>query len=344
MTDRDIASAVLGCVGGVGNVIANSLCMTRLRITVANPTAVNRESLDLIDGVLGTATRGTNGIEVVFGPRTVQGVFDAFSKLTGIPSDFDPLAGFRRQVSNLHVHITPGRRKSYSAQADANEQLHRLQDESDEVDEDMLALERLLDEGIDAPETPTPAPAKLERRVLVINGPNINMVGIREPELYGREDYPSMLELCKVAAREAGFVDCRCYQSNHEGDLVDEIQDAYQVFDGIIINPGAYTHTSIALLDAVKAVSIPTIEVHISKVEDREDFRQISYLHRDHHRAGHRGIPGGHPASGRVSGDVVADEVSRFTRAARLATLSATPRHKTPPRQLLPRRRTNHIT
>ena len=278
MTDRDIASAVLGCVGGAGNVIANSLCMTRLRITVANPTAINRESLGLIDGVLGTATRGTNGIEVVFGPLIVQGVFDAFSMLTGIPSDYDPLAGFRRSVSNLHVHITPGRRKSYSAQANANEQAREAHAAADEVDEDILTLEQLL-EGDESNQTAeASADAALERRVLVINGPNINMIGIREPDLYGREDYPAMLELCKLAAREAGFVDCRCFQSNHEGDLVDEIQDAYQVFDGIVINPGAYTHTSIALLDALKAVSIPTIEVHISKVEEREDFRQVSYV------------------------------------------------------------------
>lgn len=280
MTERDIASAVLGCVGGVGNVVANSLCMTRLRITVANPTAINRESLDLIDGVLGTATRGTNGIEVVFGPMAVAGVFECFSKLTGISPDYDPLAGFRRHSSNLHVHITPGRRKSYSAQADANESRADVEQDAPLADEDdIAALERLLDEEPASHEEVDGTPrTAIERRVLVINGPNINMLGIREPDLYGREDFPALLELCKQAAREAGFVDCRCYQSNHEGDLVDEIQDAYQVFDGIVINPGAYTHTSVALLDALKSVSIPTIEVHISKVEEREDFRQVSYV------------------------------------------------------------------
>ena len=286
MSYRDVASAVLGCVGGSGNVIANTLCMTRLRITVANPTAINRPSIDLIEGVLGTATRGTNGIEVVFGPNVVKGVFDEFSKLTGIPNDFDPLAGFRRHHSNLHVHISPGRRKSYVAQANALEKrdeaqdddmaqlAHLLDDEGGEADlglSDELgaASEPSLGEGHDQPRA---------RRLLVINGPNINMLGIREPGVYGKEDFAALLELCKKTAREVGFADCRCFQSNHEGAIVDEIQDAYGVFDGLVINPGAYTHTSIAILDAVKAISIPTIEVHISKVEEREDFRQVSYI------------------------------------------------------------------
>jgi 3-dehydroquinate dehydratase-2 len=115
-------------------------------------------------------------------------------------------------------------------------------------------------------------------RVLVINGPNINMLGIREPDIYGGAGFSELLELCKQSAREEGFSDCQCFQSNHEGDLVDAIQDAYQVFDGIIINPGAYTHTSIAILDALKAVSIPAVEVHISDVNEREEFRKVSYV------------------------------------------------------------------
>ena len=115
-------------------------------------------------------------------------------------------------------------------------------------------------------------------KILVINGPNINMLGIREKHIYGSENYEALLELCKKTAEELG-VELECYQSNHEGDLVDKIQWAYfNDVDGIVINPGAYTHTSIAILDAVKAVSIPTVEVHISKVEEREDFRQISYI------------------------------------------------------------------
>lgn len=114
-------------------------------------------------------------------------------------------------------------------------------------------------------------------KILVINGPNLNMLGIREPDHYGRETYADLVKKVEAYCTEKDIY-CECYQSNHEGDLVDKIQQAYGVFDGIVINPGAYTHTSVAILDAVKAVSIPTVEVHISKVEEREDFRQISYI------------------------------------------------------------------
>ena len=113
--------------------------------------------------------------------------------------------------------------------------------------------------------------------ILVINGPNLNMLGIREPDHYGRETYADLVSKIERHCEKRG-VQVRLYQSNHEGDLVDAIQQAYGQMDGIVINPGAYTHTSIALLDAVKAVGIPTVEVHISKVEEREDFRQISYI------------------------------------------------------------------
>ena len=115
-------------------------------------------------------------------------------------------------------------------------------------------------------------------KLYIINGPNLNFLGIREPEHYGNTTYEGLLDLIDTHARELG-VTVECYQSNHEGDLVDKIQEAYlQKADGIIINPGAYTHTSIALLDAVKSVGIPTVEVHISKLEEREDFRQVSYI------------------------------------------------------------------
>lgn len=114
-------------------------------------------------------------------------------------------------------------------------------------------------------------------KILVINGPNINMLGIREPEHYGKETYSDLTAKIQNHC-DAKNIDVKIYQSNHEGDLVDEIQKAYGDADGIVINPGAYTHTSIAILDAVKSVNIPTVEVHISKVEEREDFRQISYI------------------------------------------------------------------
>lgn len=113
-------------------------------------------------------------------------------------------------------------------------------------------------------------------KILVINGPNLNMVGIREPNLYGKQDFKAMIEFIEKSAEEAG-VEVECYQSNHEGDLVDKIQAAYQVMDGIVINPGAYTHTSVAILDALKAVAIPAVEVHLTDIAEREPFRQISY-------------------------------------------------------------------
>ena len=113
--------------------------------------------------------------------------------------------------------------------------------------------------------------------ILVINGPNLNMLGIREPEHYGKETYADLTAKIQNHCQVKG-IEVEVYQSNHEGDLVDAIQKAYGTADGIVINPGAYTHTSIAILDAVKSVSIPTVEVHISKVEEREDFRQISYV------------------------------------------------------------------
>lgn len=114
-------------------------------------------------------------------------------------------------------------------------------------------------------------------KILVINGPNINMLGIREPGIYGSDSFETLCKNVKEHAEKAG-IEVKLFQSNHEGALVDEIQASYGKFDGIVINPGAYTHTSIALLDAVKAVSIPTVEVHISDVSSREDFRQISYI------------------------------------------------------------------
>ena len=113
-------------------------------------------------------------------------------------------------------------------------------------------------------------------KILVLNGPNINMLGIREPNIYGKQTFQDLLQVLEKAATEYQ-VELQQYQSNHEGDLVDKIQQALGVYDGIVINPAAYTHTSVAILDALKAVSIPTVEVHISNVDARESFRQVSY-------------------------------------------------------------------
>ena len=114
-------------------------------------------------------------------------------------------------------------------------------------------------------------------KLLVINGPNLNMLGIREKNLYGAQDFSALCEYIKENAARLG-AEVELFQSNHEGALVDRIQEAYQKIDGIVINPGAYTHTSVAILDAVKAVSIPTCEVHLTDVNAREEFRKISYI------------------------------------------------------------------
>ena len=113
-------------------------------------------------------------------------------------------------------------------------------------------------------------------KILVLNGPNINMLGIREPDIYGKQSFQELLTILEETGKALG-VTVEQFQSNHEGALVDKIQEAYGCFDGIVINPAAYTHTSVAILDALKAVAIPAVEVHISQVDAREPFRQVSY-------------------------------------------------------------------
>ena len=118
---------------------------------------------------------------------------------------------------------------------------------------------------------------EIKMKILVINGPNLNFLGIREKGIYGTQDYNYLIEMIKNKGKEID-AEIECFQSNHEGALVDCIQQAYGIYDGIVINPAAYTHTSVALLDALKAVSIPAVEVHISDVSKREAFRQVSYV------------------------------------------------------------------
>jgi len=113
-------------------------------------------------------------------------------------------------------------------------------------------------------------------KILIINGPNLNIVGLREPEIYGKQDYATLCSLIEDTCRRRS-IDFEIYQSNHEGAIVDKIQAAFGAFDGIVINPAAYTHTSIAILDALKAVGLPTVEVHISDISAREEFRKFSY-------------------------------------------------------------------
>lgn len=275
MAQDEIASSVLSALGGSTNILTNTVCMTRLRVTLVDPQTVDYEALNMVPSVLGTATRGNNGLEVVFGPAIIDAVYHSFIRLSGIAAGTDALFPMSRQESNLRVTINPAKATLPTES--------ETQPESEEppeshkapiTHEDLSILESIFDNEDDQ----SNSKAASTRSLLVINGPNLNLLGIREPDLYGVQDYPTMLQLCKDAAKEAGFDRCVCFQSNHEGDLVDVIQDAYGMFDGIVINPGAYTHTSIALLDVLKAVSIPTVEVHISAVDDREDFRKVSFI------------------------------------------------------------------
>ena len=282
MDRQQIAEEVLAAVGGRDNVTANDICMTRLRIKTETPSLVDTDQLSAARGVLGFVKRGENGIEVVFGPGKVEAVHEALVKLTGIEGVDDDFAGSGAPAAPLHVHITQNPLLGAALAAGEGDS---ARDEGDETSvEDLVSLLDTMDapaadEGVAAgPDETSPARAAAPARVLVINGPNINMLGIREPDIYGHDSYQDMLRICHEAARDAGFAECTCFQSNHEGDLIDAIQDAYGSYAGIVINPGAYTHTSIAILDAAKAVGLPMIEIHISKVDEREEFRKVSYI------------------------------------------------------------------
>lgn len=289
MDRHQIAEEVLAAIGGGKNVMANDICMTRLRLVTEDPSLVDTDQLSAARGVLGFVRSGDNGIEVVFGPGKAEAVHDEIARMTGVDtSDVEQGPSFLPQQSSIRVHITPARLRPapVAPAAPASDDERSPVDElvsllseiepSDadldaEDDDDALEVPEEEDEGCGEPERRKP-------RVLVINGPNINMLGIREPDIYGHDTYQALLGICQASARDAGFADCTCFQSNHEGDLIDAIQDAYGSYDGIVINPGAYTHTSIAILDAAKAVGLPMVEVHISKLDEREEFRQVSYI------------------------------------------------------------------
>ena len=288
MDREQIAEEVLAAVGGKGNVTANDICMTRLRILTQDPSLVDTDQLSAARGVLGFFRRGENGIEVVFGPGKVEAVHEALSRLTGVEGTGEAFVGPVGAVASpLHVHISQNPlRDAAIVQSEVDEGAGA----PDESVDDLVSLldmmgpaaagadaAEVVDTDADTEESSAPSP-DAPARVLVINGPNINMLGIREPEIYGHDSYRSMLKLCHDAAEEAGFAECTCFQSNHEGDLIDAIQDAYGSYAGIVINPGAYTHTSIAILDAARAVGLPMVEVHISNVDEREEFRRISYI------------------------------------------------------------------
>lgn len=291
MEYREVAAKILTAVGGKANVRHVMTCLTRLRLTLTDSSLVTTSDITAIRGVLGVVPHGNTGIEVVLGPAAIEGVSREFALQSGVGVG-DPAGTCDNPFESIptdkivekalgksekddkpksRVVITPGHRSSYRAQQRAAINDERL------GKEDLDALRAFLDDGSKTSKVAA-SPEKRGRALLVINGPNINMLGIREPAIYGKADYAALVRTCKAAAAEAGFANVRCFQSNHEGAIVDEIQAALGTYDGIVMNPAAYTHTSVAILDALKAVQIPCVEVHISKVEEREDFRQVSYV------------------------------------------------------------------
>lgn len=343
MDMRQIAEDVLEAIGGSANITSCDVCMTRLRILTADPSLVDTDALAAARGVLGFVRRGTNGIEVVFGPGKVMDVYEQLTSLikadltssesdentnaTDSSDELSPAAeptekadvsdkpqdtsntstSVKPHVSQnepaIRVRVIPNALQDAaqntntdstpkSSDISLDELLNMLSAVEEKAEEEaQLATEEPADEtkktivglgqSIVSPEEQKPNNTEhlaSDARLLVINGPNINMLGIREPDIYGRDTYQVLLATCQEAAAEAGFSRCTCFQSNHEGDIVDAIQDAYDIYDGIVINPGAYTHTSVAILDAAKAVGLPMVEVHISKIDERESFRQVSYI------------------------------------------------------------------
>ena len=269
------ARRLLDALGGSDNVSSVSMCMTRLRLELAHPELANYQDIASIHRVLSVRPRGASGVEVVFGPAVVEAIGRAVASLTGRPlssrnakavNGISPVASRRKTQNRRGVRILG---KDYLSPAEPR-QLDR---------QDLDHLRELLS-MVDEPKggERSDAEGAGSLKALVINGPNMNLLGLREPGIYGRRSYEDLIDLCREAGEDLGFDEVRCIQSNHEGDIVDAIQDARGLFDGIVMNPAAYTHTSVAILDALKAVAIPCVEVHVSDVPEREDFRQVSYV------------------------------------------------------------------
>ena len=258
-----IAKEVLAALGGSENVLTNTVCMTRLRVTLRDPQIVDYDALNNVRNVLGTATRGGNGLEVVFGPRVIDGIYHAFLRLTGIEAGTDALFPMSRQESNFRVQINSTPRTPTVDQREWD---------SDHLDQgDIETLKELFadeQERSTADIVPKPvAQAKDPCNLLVINGPNVNMIGLGLATNAEVEDFSVILELCKETAQSEGFARCVCLQSNHEGDLVDWVQDAWGNYGAIVINPTSYAATSITLREAIRNVGIPTIRVNLTDDE-----------------------------------------------------------------------------
>ena len=332
MVRDDVAAAVLAAIGGKDNVLTNTVCMTRLRITLKNPQEVDYVVLNEVPSVLGTATRGANGLEVVFGPRMIDSIYHAFTRLTGIRSDEETLFPLPRKNTNLSVNITTNMgtvvsgpqdvapvvagpvesgsltkaiqaaieaepdipfvsvesRKSVAPiTLDNAEDDEEIEAEADEVEVDLSDASILEDilEDMEAPisilgDSKARKPQDQEYSLLVLNGPNINLMGLTYNGIEEGLGFASLLELCKRSAEEAGFDHCITFQSNHEGDLVDQIQDAYCTFDAILINPGPASNIR-AISQALELVGVPYKVVYIDVSsygpEDFEFCRQAIF-------------------------------------------------------------------
>ena len=265
MDSNAIAYEILNAIGGSKNLIHNEVCMTRLRLSISDMTLIDYEQLSTTTGVLGIVGKGANGLEVVFGPNLVNQVNNSLDQILEEPEVTSC------SLNEKHSASLPTHNEEVDELISLLAQKNTI--DQNKEDFDSLASDLDTDDFEDNYEDDLEAP-----RLLIINGPNINMLGIREPEIYGKADYRTLIEACKTEAQSQGFSECVCYQSNHEGDLIDAIQDALGSYDGIIINPAAYTHTSVALLDTALAVQLPMIEVHLTDISTREDFRHISYI------------------------------------------------------------------
>lgn len=262
LVQEDIAQAVLDALGGRSNVLSNTVCMTRLRVTLDSPESVDFEQLNGIPSVLGTATRGDNGLEVVFGPRTIDEVYHAFTDLTGIAPGSDALFPMSRQQSSMRIQINKSKREPAQVEPEPETTLMN--------DDEFSALDDLFGEAPEPPEPTSPSEVH-DRKLLVINGPNINMLGLSKQDASLLIDYPSLLAFCKDVAAASGFERCDCFQSNHEGDLIDRVQDAYGLYDAIVVNPGLNVTPSAALCGAISSVSLPTMVVHLYDHRPRKD-------------------------------------------------------------------------
>ncbi len=273
METTTYSQALLEAVGGVSNIRSLAMCMTRLRLELHDISRANLAAVRAIHHVLSVRRRGDSGVEVVFGPAIVNNVADDLSFRLDMP--------IARKNAKAVVKLTPtgprrgrSRMTGYVGRRRASEHAPTVLSR-----DDLERLKELLN-SVDLPDDEEGlSDGELgDSAILVLNGPNMNLLGVREPGIYGKDTYDDLVELCHRTAIAEGFGEVRCYQSNHEGDLVDAIQEARLSFDGIVLNPAAYTHTSVALLDALKAVGLPTVEVHMSAVMEREGFRQTSYV------------------------------------------------------------------